>query len=247
MRTIDVKFECKALAAREFEGYGSVFGNVDLGGDVVIPGAFARSLADHKNNGTMPSMFWMHQMDRVPGAWSQMREDEKGLYVRGKLADTELGDEMRSLLRMNAVAGLSIGFQTKSADYDREGVRRITEVDLWEVSLVSLAMNPLARVESSKSRLSSDGIYVPTAREFEEFLHNPRDSNIRITRKAAKILIAKLYGPSGGMLDDLESDLDSSGMLEARRRDAGKIEPTEHELLAMAETIVAGRSRSSRT
>ena len=79
---------------------------------------------------------------------------------------------MQSLLKMKAVRGLSIGYRTVDSDFTRDGVRQLKQVDLWEVSLVSLAMNPLAKVEAVKSRLSDIGEYVPTEREFEKILRD---------------------------------------------------------------------------
>ncbi len=169
---ITVPLEVKRLAAREISGHGAVFGNVDLGGDVIIPGAFKRTLAEHKENGTQPIMFWQHQYDAIPGAWSDMSEDAKGLAVLGTLAKTPLGDEVRTLLGMKAVRGLSIGYQVNDAEYTDEGVRLLKEIGLVEVSIVSLAMNPLAEVESAKARLSSRGEYVPTVRQFEHMLRD---------------------------------------------------------------------------
>src|SRR5215211_7079125 len=165
---LNLSLEIKSLGPREFEGHGSVFKNVDLGGDIVMPGAFKRTLAKQKADGALPQMFWMHKPDSVPGVWTEMGEDDKGLYVRGELVDTPLGNEMRTLLTRKAVRGLSIGYQTKDFDFDGDGNRLLKEIELWEVSLVSLAMNPLARVEAMKSRLSASGEYVPTEREFEQ-------------------------------------------------------------------------------
>lgn len=190
-KTLDVALEIKALGAREFEGHGSVFGNVDLGGDIVLPGAFKRSLAEHRKAGTLPQMFWMHKPDAVPGVWTEMREDDRGLYVRGELVDTQLGNEMRTLLQRKAVRGLSIGFRLVDFDYDDDGNRLLKEIDLWEVSLVSLAMNPLAKVEAVKSRLSYFGEYVPTEREFEARL---RDAGC--SRKVARMIIARIFDDS---------------------------------------------------
>jgi HK97 family phage prohead protease len=197
--TMNITLEIKAVSGREFEGHGSVFNNVDLGGDIVMPGAFAKSLADHESAGSLPQMFWMHRADQVPGVWTAMKEDSKGLYVKGELVKTPLGDEMHTLLNRKAVRGLSIGYQVKDAEYDKQtGAYRLKEIDLWEVSLVSLAMNPLAQVEAMKSRLSGDGEYVPTEREFERLLREAGCS-----RKVAATLVAKLYDtPSRGILDD---------------------------------------------
>src|SRR5262245_56499630 len=120
MNQLNVRLELKTLGEREFEGHGSTFGNVDLGDDIVMPGAFKRSLAEHREQGELPQMLGMHLPHQVAGKWLDMQEDAKGLFVRGVLAETPLGDEMRTLLQMKAVRGLSIGFQTKDRDFDKE-------------------------------------------------------------------------------------------------------------------------------
>lgn len=195
---LDFSLDLKALNEREFEGYGSVFGNVDLGGDVVVRGAFKRSLAQHKKAGTLPSMFWMHDPTQVAGTWKEMREDKKGLYVKGVLADTQLGNEIRTLLGMKAVRGLSIGFRTIDREFADDGTRLLKELELWEVSIVSLAMNPLAAVNSVKTRLSASGEYVPELKEFERIL---RDAGC--SRKVATTITSRVFKtePSCAMLD----------------------------------------------
>jgi len=185
---ITIPLEIKGLSNREFDGHGSVFGNVDLGGDIVLPGAFKRSLATHKSNGGLPSMFWMHDPSRVPGKWLDMSEDENGLAVKGVLADTPLGNEVHTLLKMQAVKGMSIGYRTLDHDYDRDGNRLIKEAELWEVSVVSLPMNPLAQVVHVKSQLSERGEYVPTLREFERTLRD-----VGCSQSVAKRIISKVY------------------------------------------------------
>lgn len=195
------QFELKALDRGEFEGYGSTFGNVDLGGDVVAPGAFKSTLADHGKAGTLPQMFWMHNPSEVPGKWTVMQEDSKGLYVKGILADTSLGNDMRELLMIKAVRGLSIGFSITDRRADvtyTDEARILKKIDLWEVSLVSLAMNPLAAVSGAKARLSHEGEYVPTERELEQHL---RDAGC--SKRVARSIVARLYDDdsSGGMLD----------------------------------------------
>lgn len=161
-----IPLEIKALGEREFEGYGSIFGNTDLGGDVVAQGAFAKSLKRHEKSGALPLMFWAHDPAQVPGMWTEMAEDRKGLYVKGVLADTQLGNEVRTLLGMKAVRGLSIGFSIppNGVEYDDDS-RVIKEAELWEVSIVSLPMNPRAQITHAKTRLSAGGEYVPTAEE----------------------------------------------------------------------------------
>lgn len=135
------------------EGYGSVFGVKDSYSDIVAVGAFSKSLAAHKSEGTMPAMLWQHDSDRPIGIWTEMSEDATGLKIKGKLAlDTVLGKEAHSLLKMGALNGLSIGFCSKEWAYDRDtDVRTLSEIDLWEVSLVTFPANGKARVTGVKA------------------------------------------------------------------------------------------------
>lgn len=217
-----VRFEIKTLGPREFEGYGSVFGNTDLGGDIVVPGAFAESLGEHKSNGTMPLMFWMHQADQVPGVWHDMAEDRKGLYVRGEILDTALGRDVRLLLEKNAVRGLSIGYRAVASDWREDGTRVLKQVDVHEVSIVSMAMNPLARVEAVKARLSASGEYVPTQREIEQYFRS-----LGCSKSVARTLIARLFEGS-----------DAGGMPGGHRWDAGEADDDD-EQKQIAEMLAA--------
>jgi uncharacterized protein len=135
------------------EGYGSVFGHKDSYDDVIAKGAFAATLKAHKSAGTMPAMLWQHDSSQPIGIWTDMVEDERGLRIVGKLAlDTVKGKEAHALLKMGALNGLSIGFMSKQWAYDRETeVRTLTEIDLWEVSLVTFPANEKARVTNVKS------------------------------------------------------------------------------------------------
>lgn len=165
---LTTNLEIKALSNMQFEGHGSVFGNVDLGGDVVLPGAFKRTLAQHKSDGSLPAMFWMHDPSRVAGKWLDMYEGDGGLVTKGELAPTDLGKEIHTLLKMEAVKGLSIGYIATETDYTNDGVRLIKSADLIEVSIVSIPMNPRAQIAHVKSRLSARGEYVPTENELAE-------------------------------------------------------------------------------
>lgn len=214
-----VHFEIKSFSGRKFEGYGSIFGNRDLGGDIVIPGAFAKTLAEHKAAGTMPLMYWMHHPDQVPGVWHDMGEDKDGLYVAGELVDTTLGRDVKTLLEKKAVRGLSIGYQARDVDWGRDGSRLLKQVSLHEVSIVSMAMNPLARVEAMKARLSRDGEYVPSERELERLF---RDAGC--SKSVARTLITRLVDASAGGMP-------------APRWDAGAIDEDEDELKAVAEML----------
>lgn len=133
-----------------FTGYASIFNYVDAHNDVVCRGAFEQSLDRWRKKGTWPKMLWQHAHDQVVGVWTQMFEDEIGLYVVGKLLlDVEKAREAYTLLKTKAVDNLSIGFRQKRSIRGRFGTRDVTylhEVDLMEVSLVTFAANDEARI-----------------------------------------------------------------------------------------------------
>ena len=135
------------------EGYGSIFGVMDSYNDIVESGAFTKSLAAHKKQGTMPAMLWQHEEDEPIGVWTEMTEDGNGLRVKGRLAlGTSRGKEAHELLKMGAINGLSIGFIATKRAYDETGnFRTVSEVDLWEVSLVTFPANVKARITDVKS------------------------------------------------------------------------------------------------
>ena len=136
-----------------FEGYGSVFNNTDLGNDIIKKGAFEKSLRKKGPKGV--KMLYQHKSDMPIGVYEKIMEDEKGLYVKGKLAlGTQAGKEAYELMKMGALSGLSIGFRTneKGYHYDKRTRKRIIEeVELMEVSLVTFPMNPKAQVDMVKS------------------------------------------------------------------------------------------------
>ena len=147
-------FEVRASGENgEIEGYGSVFGVKDTYDDVVMPGAFSASIAEHKAAGTMPAMLWQHDQSEPIGVWLDMDEDEKGLRVKGQIVmETEKGKAAYALLKKGALRGLSIGFLTKEWSYDEETrVRSLTAVDLWEVSLVTFPANVKAMIDTVKN------------------------------------------------------------------------------------------------
>ncbi|ODS56802.1 MAG: primosomal replication protein N [Agrobacterium sp. SCN 61-19] len=135
-----------------FSGYASLFGEVDLGRDAIEPGAFAASLTKRGAGGVR--MLFQHDPAEVIGRWTEIREDERGLYVEGRLAtDVARAREVHALMKAGALDGLSIGFRAVKTRADRKtGVRRILEADLWEISVVTFPMLPTARVSNVKHR-----------------------------------------------------------------------------------------------
>jgi len=128
-----------------FEGYASVFNTVDRGNDLVLPGAFAKSLKDRGTQGI--KFLWQHDPKEPVGIVEEIFEDAKGLFVRGRLIlDVERAREAHKLLGAGALDGLSIGFHTVKSRQRSDGVRILSQVDLWEISLVTFPMNELARI-----------------------------------------------------------------------------------------------------
>lgn len=129
------------------EGYASLFGKSDQGGDIVEQGAYAASLRALGAAGRRVKMLWQHDPAHPIGIWDEVREDACGLYVKGRiLAEVEKGREAAALLAAGAIDGLSIGYRTLRAQKDAKGQRLLTELELWEVSLVTFPMLPEARV-----------------------------------------------------------------------------------------------------
>jgi HK97 family phage prohead protease len=149
---LDLELKIGAVdAAGEFEGVASVFGELDLMGDTVAPGAFRKSLATHKRVGRMPLMLWSHQLDQPIGRWTDIRETAQGLVVKGKLLlDVARAREVYAMLKEKVADGLSIGFRTVDSVRTKTG-RLLKEIDLAEVSLVSLPALASARVTAVKS------------------------------------------------------------------------------------------------
>lgn len=187
--------ECKSLFAfelkgdvgdtGEFEGYGSTFGNVDLGDDVVARGAFAQTIADHVKSGTMPAMFFSHDMNEPIGDWLHMEEDARGLRMAGKLwlgKGITKAEQAYMMLKSKSPKGLSIGYITRDSSIDKKGVRTLLDVDLKEVSPTSFPMNPKAVATSVKATKLPD---VYTKRDLESYL---RDAGMSISQ--AKALLA---------------------------------------------------------
>ena len=160
------------------QGYGSVFGNVDSYGDIVVKGAFVNSIKKK-----MPALLLQHNPSDVVGVWKVAKEDKNGLYLEGELnLKVQKARENYELLKQGALKGMSIGFSTIDSEYNQEGKRLIKEVDLWEVSIVTFPANVAAQINGVKS---SEPI---SKREIEAIL---RDAGMSISQ--AKAFIAEGY------------------------------------------------------
>jgi uncharacterized protein len=138
-------------AAGTFSGYASLFGVADLGGDIVVKGAFRRSLAQRGPRGV--KLLFQHDPSQPIGVWLSLAEDHRGLLVEGRLMpEVAKAREVLALMRAGALDGLSIGFRTVKGSRDpTTGLRRLQEIDLWEISVVTFPMQADARVAIVKS------------------------------------------------------------------------------------------------
>ena len=170
-----------------FEGYASIFNEVDGSGDRVLPGAFTQSLA--KRGVKNIRMLFQHDPAQPIGTWLNITEDAKGLYVRGQFSmNVQRSAELAGLLRDGAIDGLSIGFKTIRSRRDRQtGVRKLLTIDLWEISLVTFPMLTSARVALLKAT-PGPGMRAPAANCAGRH-HWPRDiqSNRRPSDFAARL------------------------------------------------------------
>jgi uncharacterized protein len=164
-----------------FSGYASLFNVTDLARDSVNKGAFVKSLS--ARGVANIRMLFQHDPNEPIGQWLEIREDTRGLFVKGKLAPgATRAREVLALMRAKALDGLSIGFKTIRSQKDAgTGVRRILEADLWEVSVVTFPMLPSARIADVKAAA------LPSIREFETWLR--RDAGL--SRSQARGVIAK--------------------------------------------------------
>ena len=173
--TKNCNMEIKAIDDNEmkFEGYASMFGNMDSYRDIVSKGCFARTL---NNNKRRIKILWQHNSFEPIGKPTKLEEDEKGLYIEGKLCGTEKGKEVYTLLKEKVIDEMSIGYNTLKYEYDKENnIRYLKEVKLFEISLVTWGANEKARVNGVK---------------FEDLLNEIKSGNLLKNASEDKILEA---------------------------------------------------------
>ena len=183
MNKKDLSFEIKAVSDDGlFSGYASVFDNVDSYGDIVRKGAFVESIGEWEAKGKMPPILWNHDPSDPIGIYTKMQEDDKGLYVEGKLLidDVPRAKQTHALMKAGVIDGLSIGYRVKEYLYNvDEEVTDLIKLSLREVSIVTFPANPETRIEAVKSRL--DAGELPTLPEFEKFLREAGFSKSQAT------------------------------------------------------------------
>jgi len=155
-KTFNASMSVKMLSDEgEFEGYASTFGDVDQGGDMVIKGAFKKSLREMERQKRLLPMLWQHDQSEPIGIFKEVVEDEKGLKVRGQiiLKSGALAVRAYELLKAGALGGMSIGYRLMPGSYEYDNDERITRlktIDLREISLVTSPMLIQAKVTGVK-------------------------------------------------------------------------------------------------
>lgn len=152
MSKLEVPFELKAVDdAGNFEGYAAVFNNVDLGDDVILPGAFTRVKA---TRGGKLKLALYHDLTRLVGA-ADYTQDDHGLFLKGRVnLAVSYARDAYELMKAEILDSMSIGFNTIKADFEERAGRRvriIKEAELWEASFVPFGMNPEAQILTVKS------------------------------------------------------------------------------------------------
>ncbi len=190
--------------SRRISGYGSTFGNVDSYNDIVVAGAFAKSIAKRK-----VKMMFEHR--DLLGLWDVVREDAKGLYLEGNIPETTLGNDVYKLAKAGALDSMSIGYRVVESEYDKN-IRILKEIELYEVSLVTFPANDQATITNVKSAPQ-------TERDFERFL---RDEG-KFSHEAAKIITAKGFKALSG-----QRDVEASETEQAAKKFAAFLHTLKH-------------------
>jgi len=169
-KTIPFELTSVDAVGRTIEGYAAVFGNVDQGGDIIHRGAFKKTLAER---GGKVRLLWQHDTYEPIGRPVEMREDDRGLYVKAVISDTQRGRDALALLRDDAIDGLSIGYETLDSDYttssdgngEKMPMRNLRTIKLYEFSLVTFPMNEEAAVTALKGNPGTAEPEQPAQRE----------------------------------------------------------------------------------
>ncbi len=186
--------QVKALddAQGTFEGYGAVFGNKDSYGDIIVKGAFNNHLVG--NPASSVKLLWQHDSRMPIGVYEQIKEDDNGLFVKGKLLVNEIekAKEAYALLKAGAISGLSIGYTINSngSEMGKDGNHYLKELSLWEISVVTFPANNQANVSSVKA------CEIDNIRDFEKCLRD-----VGFSKEKAKAIAANGFKAIGGQRD----------------------------------------------
>lgn len=182
LQACNLKFNQDQPDSRMFEGYASVFDGVDSFGDTIVKGAFSESLSKMKRK---PLMLYGHSANNVIGKWTDVEEDDVGLHVRGELTPNHsLADDVYASMKHGAIDGISIGFRIPKGGSEEldDGGRKLSKIDLVEMSIVGFPADDSARVSAVK--MSDEIGSIESIRDAERFL---RDAGLPVSMAKAFI------------------------------------------------------------
>ena len=184
----------------EFSGYAAVFGNRDSGNDIIERGAFAKTIVEDFHR---IKILALHNDCWLPvGRPIELREDDRGLFIRGKISDTTMGRDIRTLLKDGVLSELSIGYDAIEFDYDsKQDTRHLKEIKLWEVSIVTWAMNDQATIDDVKS-LAEELRTEAMSGKITQARLNALKPFIAVVRELAEILSPFLEPPEAEPVTD---------------------------------------------
>ena len=192
-KAFSLELESADESTGEFSGYAAVFGNRDSGNDIIEKGAFAKTIVEDFHR---IKILALHNDCWLPvGKPIELREDDRGLFIRGKISDTSMGRDIRTLLKDGVLNELSIGYDAIEFDYDsKQDTRHLKEIKLWEVSIVTWAMNDQAKIEEVKSLVEDLRTEVKSGKITQARL-NALKPFIAVVRELAEILSPFLEPP----------------------------------------------------
>jgi uncharacterized protein len=239
--TKDFAFRIKALKEDgTFEGLAAVYGNEDLGGDIIEPGAFTKTIKDKE--GVVP-VLWQHNADEPIGR-GDLKDSKEGLLITGKLVlESDVARKAHALMKADVLQGLSIGYDTVVSEYDREtDIRRLKELKLWEVSVVTFPMNPKATITTVKAAEMGetlDGV-VTTIAAFRRELKQGR------TLSAATLdSLRRSHAAMQSAIEDLQALLATSDEEAGKAAAANDIAPVYHASVSFTNLIKELSTRGS--
>ena len=182
----EIKRAQEVKAVREdsnlfIEGYASVFGVVDSYNDIVVQGAFTNTLI---NDAKRVKFCWQHNMDDVIGKIIEMREDDRGLWFKAKISNTSKGKDVAILVEDNALDEVSFAYRTKKYLMDEEtDIRKLLEVELIEISLVTRAANPQAVITGTEKKSEEEKLAEAVETIFSKVENLSDDDLVRLKVK----------------------------------------------------------------
>lgn len=182
----EIKRAQEVKAVREdsnlfIEGYASVFGVVDSYNDIVVKGAFTNTLI---NDAKRVKFCWQHNMDDVIGKIIEMREDDRGLWFRAKISNTSKGKDVAILVEDDALDEVSFAYRTKKYLMDEEtDIRKLLEVELIEISLVTRAANPQAVITGTEKKSEEEKLAEAVETIFSKVENLSDDDLVRLKVK----------------------------------------------------------------